>query len=338
MPSAQRLQTGAHARDRAVVIRALHVDRHREAALPLRDVIGDIGHEVGIRAVRLAHDTILVVAVVGRAQPQCTVPFERLAGGNQALHGLADAAARIQARLEEISVEAHTEGAQVEILLMTQVRDRELADAVEVIGIAARGVFTVVGPDGLPLQEVGRDVGDVLAVVRGLRPAGTAWLQPLHARLRRQRKIGDLDARVVVVELAVDLPALRLEQVADGVAERSVAAVTYVQRPGRVGGDEFDDHTAAAARLATEAFPSGDDLGHDRLPRRRLQREIDEAGPGDLHRLHPALYRRLALQRLDQCRGDFARIALQRLGQLHRHGAGQVAMRGVARRFEVGGQ
>ena len=64
---AERLQTRAHAGDRAVMIGALHVDRLRKAALEFRDVIGDVGHEIRVSAIGLAHHAILVVAVVGRA-------------------------------------------------------------------------------------------------------------------------------------------------------------------------------------------------------------------------------------------------------------------------------
>ena len=73
----QRLESGANASDRAVVIGALDVDRALESALPFGDVIGDVGQEVGVGAVPLAHDAILVVAEIGRAQPQCAVVLVR---------------------------------------------------------------------------------------------------------------------------------------------------------------------------------------------------------------------------------------------------------------------
>jgi hypothetical protein len=43
-----RLQAGAHAGDGAVVVGALDVDDLGEAALELLDVVGHIGHEVGV--------------------------------------------------------------------------------------------------------------------------------------------------------------------------------------------------------------------------------------------------------------------------------------------------
>ena len=46
-----RLQAGAHAGNGAVVVRALDVDDLGEATLPLGDVVGHIGHKVGVGAV-----------------------------------------------------------------------------------------------------------------------------------------------------------------------------------------------------------------------------------------------------------------------------------------------
>ena len=68
---------------------------------------------------------------------------------------------------------------------------------------------------------------------------------PARARLHRERELLDLRAGVVVVELARDLVALRLEQRRDRVAERRLAAVADVQRAGRIGRDELDLHLLA---------------------------------------------------------------------------------------------
>jgi hypothetical protein len=103
-----------------------------EAALPLVHVVGDVGHEVGVGAVGLAHHAVLVVAVVGGAQPQRAASSKVLPAATSAARSL-DAAARVQAGLEEVVVEAHAEGLQVQVLLVAQVGHRELADAVEVV-------------------------------------------------------------------------------------------------------------------------------------------------------------------------------------------------------------
>ena len=100
-----------------------------KAALPLGDVVGDVRHEVGVRAVGLAHHAVLVVAVVGGAQPQRAVLLVGLAGATSALTVVVDLAVGVQARLEVVVVEAHAERLQVEVLLVAQVGDREAADA-----------------------------------------------------------------------------------------------------------------------------------------------------------------------------------------------------------------
>ena len=250
------LQAGAHPGDRAVVVGALDVDRLGEAALELGQVIGDVGHEVGVAAVGLAHHAVLVVAVVGGAQPERAALLVGLARGDEPRHGRVDPAAGVQARLEVVVVEAHAEGGEVEVLLVAQVGDRELADAVAVVEAARGGELAVVGLDRLAGPEVGGDVGDVVAVVGVLGPARIARRQAGEPGLDRGGEGGDLHAGVVVIELAHDLPALGLEQVADRVAEGRLAGVADVQRAGRIGGDELDQHRRRRiGRLQAERVP-----------------------------------------------------------------------------------
>ena len=66
----------------------------------------------------------------------------------------------------------------------------------------------------------------------------------------------------------------------------------------------------------------------------RLQADVDEAGAGDLQGLHPGLEGRLGFERRDQAGGEFTRVGLQRLGQLHGGGAGEVAVGGLLGGFE----
>jgi hypothetical protein len=68
-----------------------------------------------------------------RAQPERAAVLVGLARGDEAGDGRVDAAARVQARLEVVVVEAHAERGEVEVLLVAQVGDRELADAVAVV-------------------------------------------------------------------------------------------------------------------------------------------------------------------------------------------------------------
>ena len=65
----QRLQAGTHPRHGAVVIGALLIDHASKSALPFGFVISDVGNEIGIGAVGLAHDPILVVPVLAGLEP-----------------------------------------------------------------------------------------------------------------------------------------------------------------------------------------------------------------------------------------------------------------------------
>ena len=166
-----------------MVVAALHVDDLDEAAFPLVQVVGHVGHEVGVRAIGLAHHAVLVVAIVGAAQPQCTVFLVGLARGDQARDRGLELAARVQARFEEVTVKAQAEGLQVEVLFVAQVGHRELAHAFEVSRVARGAEFAVVGPDGLLRREVGGNVGDVVALVGRLGPVGVARLAALEPGL-----------------------------------------------------------------------------------------------------------------------------------------------------------
>ena len=61
----RRLQSSAHTCDGAVVVAALDIHHTRKSTLPFGDVVRDIRHKVGERAVGFAHDAVFVVAIVG---------------------------------------------------------------------------------------------------------------------------------------------------------------------------------------------------------------------------------------------------------------------------------
>ncbi len=109
-----------------------------------------------------------------------------------------------------------------------------------------------------------------------------------------------------------------------------------VQRTGRVGGDELDQRRRVARRLMAEARGRREHFADHGLPGRGLQADVDEAGAGDLQRVDPALERGLRLQLGDQRLRQFARVLLQRLGQLHRRGTGEVAVGGLLGVLEGG--
>ena len=76
----------------AVVVGAEQVDLVREAAVALVQVVGGVGGEVGVLAVRAADDAVLVVAEVGRAHPYRALVVEDVALRAQTVDGLVDQA------------------------------------------------------------------------------------------------------------------------------------------------------------------------------------------------------------------------------------------------------
>ena len=218
----ERLEADANAGDGAVMIGALHVDGACEAALPFRDVIRDIGNEVRVlvsllRA--LPHDAVLVVAEVGRPEPERAVLLVGVARGDESLHRLIDAPGRVQRRLQRIHVELHAEGLQIAILLLAKLLHSEPSHAIEVGPVA---VARTLGEVALG------DVADVLAVITVGRNLGVAPPQLRDPRLHAAREIHDLRAGVVVVELARDTPSGPLEQRRDGVAKGGLPAMANV--------------------------------------------------------------------------------------------------------------
>ena len=237
-------------------------------------MVGDVGHEVRVRAVALAHDAVLVVAEVGGAQPQRALRLIRVARLLQQLHGLVDLAVGVERALEEVGIEVDAEGAQVDVLLVAQVLHRELAHLVEIVAVHVAGMRR----DVLP-----RDLADVLAVVAVLGHLGALARGLPDARLHREREVHDLVAGVVVVELARDRVALPFEERGDHVAQRRLAAVAHVQRPGGIGGHELHHELLPAPRRRA---PVRAGLRVDRLQdaEARLggEREVDEAGARDV--------------------------------------------------------
>jgi hypothetical protein len=96
-----------------------------------------------------------------------------------------------------------------------------------------------------------------------------------------------------------------------------------VQRTGRVGGHEFHLHLATAADAdAAERVTGGEHAADDFATGLGPEEQVDEAGTGDLGALDPGRVRQL----FDHALREFAGIALQPAGELHRDVAGVVAV------------
>jgi len=234
----QPLQAGPHAGDGAVMVAALDIDGVVKATLPFGDVIGDIGHEVGVAAFGFAHHPVFVIAgaQLGGAQPERAFAFIGMARVNKRLDRLFDAAAGVQRAFQVEIVEFQAKGLQVEILLAAQVSDSEAADVIQAVGIAGGGDGSAVGGlYRLAGQKVFGDIDDIVAFVAIGGEIGGIGGDASRPRLHTDGQIIDLIASVVVIELAGDVIALGIEQPAERIAQGCLAGVADMQRPGGVG-------------------------------------------------------------------------------------------------------
>ena len=115
-------------------------------------------------------------------------------------------------------------------------------------------------------------------------------------------------------------------QIANCIAQRGLAPVAHVQRPGRVGRNKFDHHLLSAGGLAAKLDALSQHSRHHLLFGLRRQPDIDKPWPGDFQSLGPALVG-LALKQLGaQGFGELAGVEFERLGQLHGGGGCEVAV------------
>jgi hypothetical protein len=215
---------------------------------------------------------------------------------------------------------------------MAQIGDGKLAYRLQIVGLARRGKFTVVRLHRFAGQEIRRDIRDVVAVVGGGRPLGITGFHAASSCLHAVGQCLDLHAGVVVIKLAADLPALCRIQVAYGVTERRLAAMPHMQRAGRIGGNELDQHLVALAGVTVaECIARRADLRHDAVPSSGCQVKIDETGAGNFG----LGYQRRSGQLGQDALRQLAWIAFQRTCQLHRCIAGKIAVGGVFRTLDL---
>ena len=305
---AQRHGAALEPADVAVVVGAEHVHGDVEPALQLGDDVREVAGEVAGLAVRANDHPVLVVAELGRPEPQCAVQLVRVAGGLQPLDRPIDRAVLVQRPLEEPAVELDPESIK---------RHPDLGD--HRLGACARPLLDR-RVRGQP--QPGGDLGHVLAAVAVLGHL-------LAARPRHQRRAEqvDLAAGVVEVVLARHVVACEGEQPGQRVAVGGVACSANGDRARRVAGHELH---LDPLRVRGRARPIPSALGED--PRDhvpvpgRCQPEVDEPRPGDLGALDPR-----RVEPLKDPAGDLPGSRPQRLGQRHRDGAGIVAVRRIGR-------
>ena len=319
---AERLQPRAHARDRAVVIGALHVDRPRKAALPLGDVVRNVRQEIRERAAllsALAHHPVLIVPVVSGTQEQRTILLVRIAGRDERNDRLVHTAVTVKRGFEVVGVERDAECLKVEVLLLAQLLHGKAADRGKVVPLGVVRVLLYI-----PLGDLG-DVRTVIATI-GNRERSTAQLA--HTCLRAEPEVLDLDAGVVVVEFTRDAPSIPLEQRRDGVTERGLPAMPDVQRSCRIGAHELDDDgLVAARRRAAVRRAGGDERGDAVCHRARVQAEVDEARACNLRRGEAG---RRAIEGVDQPLRQVTRLLAKLLREHHGDVRRPIAKRRVA--------
>ena len=232
------LQTCAHAGDGAVVIRALDVNHFVKTTIPFIQMIGDIGHKIGVAAVGFAHHAVFVIAKIRGAQPQRTAFFVGVPHFAQARHGLFHRACSVQRRLKKIVVESHTKRLQIQILLAAQIRHRKITHSIQIINVFLRGHAV----DGFTCKVGVGNIDDVITAIAALRKRRIVHAQTLATRLHRNRQIGNLLTRVIVVKLAVYVVALTAQHRAENIAERGLTRMPHVQRSRWIGGYKFEHH------------------------------------------------------------------------------------------------
>ncbi len=257
-----------------MVIGAQDVEQVLEAALALVEVVGDVGGEIGPRAV-LPHDhPVLLVAEIGRAEPLGAVLLVDHVVLPQQVERMVDRAAVGQAAFGEPAVVANAEFRKVVADVGEDVREAEIEHARPAIGpqhlaravdnridvhvlVARRRIrrqrpeYVGRGPQQrAPVlrQELVRDRQQVVApvaIARELETLAAAFEIP---QPDAGREDVHLAAEIVDVVLAVHHVPRRVEQVGDSRAVGGASPVADMERPGRVRRDELDEHALARRR------------------------------------------------------------------------------------------
>ena len=283
-------------------------------------MIGDIGHKIGVAAVGFAHHAVFVIAKIRGAQPQRTAFFVGVPHFAQARHGLFHRACSVQRRLKKIVVESHTKRLQIQILLAAQIRHRKITHSIQIINVFLRGHAV----DGFTCKVGVGNIDDVITAIAALRKRRIVHAQTLATRLHRNRQIGNLLTRVIVVKLAVYVVALTAQHRAENIAERGLTRMPHVQRSRWIGRDKFEHHALTVVRIRPSKRRT---LLNDRLHHRLFggigQTNIDKARTRNFQSRN----QRIGGHRIDNILRQFTRIFTQRFGQLHGDIARRIAVR-----------
>src|SRR5690606_11654863 len=172
-----------------------------------------------------------------------------------------------------------------------------------------------------------RDLGDVLAAVPVL-----GRLQAAGAREQGPREAVDLRAVVVEVVLARHVRAARLEDARERVADGRPADAADVDRARGVGGDELEVDLLAGLRVAATVRGARlDDRARELARGGGVERDVEEAGAGDVHGLDA----RRRGEAVGEVLGERARRRARLLRELQRDVRGPVAVLPLAGSLHV---
>ena len=230
-----------------------------------------------------------------------------------------------QRTLAEPDVEGHAEGFQVFLQRRQFFLQGDLLEDLAPFG----GTDQQIAAAGVVEDPLG-GVDDIFAVVAVFRE-----LHGLPQKLQITgfdggRQVVDLVAGVVDVEFFLDVVAGGTHQVGQSTAEGRAAAVSDVQRAGRVGADEFDLDLLPAAGLRVAVDGAGVENFLQQLMKPvRFQIKIDKARPGNFRAVQPG-----KLDPPHDRLGDLPGIGLEGPGRLHGEIGGVVAEALLWRHFQ----
>jgi len=177
-----------------------------------------------------------------------------------------------------------------------------------------------------------RNVLNVITVVGGCvfaaGPLRITRLKALRTQLGGGGQGVDLHARVVVIKLAVNRPTLRGKQIANGVAQSSLAAMANVQWTRGVGRHKFHQYFFMALGLFAKARCRMQHFFDHRLFGAGLELEVQKAWACNVDAFNPLAECRCGHERSAQSLAHLPWVLSQGFGQVHGGRAGQIAMGG----------
>ena len=260
-----------------MVVGTQEVDGDVGPTRALVQVVGDVPREVGRLPVGLDEDAVLVVAVVGGAQPHGAVGVEDLSPFAQDLDGAGHGARGVERVLVEEHVELGAEVAQALLDLVEHEVDAARAEGLDGLLLGQRHRVRLTRGPRVRADLLG-DVRDVLPAVPVL-----GSLVAHGACVEGTREAVDLGAVVVEVVLARHLRPRGHHEAGEGVPHGGPAGTTQVDGPRGVRRDVLEvDVGTSQGRVRPEGPPALDDRAGQLTGGGRGQADVDEAGPRDL--------------------------------------------------------